>query len=233
MLKYFLILVLAATSTVQAGCFYAGGSLGVSALRAEKHHTILNSADIVLKSENHDLGVFGFVGGGFIGYNLYDDCFCQNWDCGLEVFGNGYTSEAKATHNTASTVTVASKLKVSQEYNCGARILPGYRLYDQVGIHFIAGYTFGGFKLRDNGVYGEASKRFTSNGYQVGAGTTFGLCNGFSLRLDVVYNGYPSHHRVVGNAPSAVQGGPTGGATTRYRIKTSSVDSTLSLAYGF
>jgi opacity protein-like surface antigen len=230
MWKYLLACALVLTSFAYGNSFYVGGSVGVSALNAKKDHQILGAADVVLKSEKHDLGRFGFIGGGFIGYN-FD--FCQCYDLGAEFFGNGFTTHAKATHDVSSTVSIPSELKISQRYNWGFRVLPGVRFCNPVEAHAIVGYTRGGFKLHDNGVYGITSKNFSANGYQVGAGTSFALNSCFSIRLDVIYSGYPNKLNAIGIAPSVAEGGPTGGVITDYEIRTSAVDSTLSFVFGF
>ncbi len=234
MKKCFLFFALIMANLAHADSMYVGGSIGISALESKKDHQILNGAGVALKSEQHDLGHFGFVGGGFVGYNFDLSCYVdEGYDAGVEFFANGFTTQAQAAHNISSSVTVPSVLKVSQNYNYGVRILPGYWFSDCMEGHLIVGYTRGGFKLTDNGVYGVTSNSFALNGYQVGLGTTFQLSECLAFRLDSVYSGYSNNRNITGIAPTVAQGGPAGAATTNYRLKTSTVDTTISLVYSF
>ena len=211
--------------------FYIGGDLGISTQRAKKTHQILNGAGVALKREIHDLGQFGFTGGGFAGYNY---CHPSCFDLGMEIFANGFTTEAKAVHQTSSSgITIPTKLKVTQRYNFGGRVLPGYQFSDKTEGHLILGYTLGGFKLKDSGVYGHVSENFDANGFQIGLGATLGVTRHISFRLDSIYSGYTRHFNSSGRAPSSAEGGPSGGVTAKYQVRVSTVDSTLSLAYGF
>jgi hypothetical protein len=108
-LKKLGIIVLLLSASVYADNFYVGGSVGLSALESDKKTAI--------PDERHDLGGFGFIGGGFVGYNF---CLPCCFDAGLEVFINGNTTKAKLFHYEDST-----KLHVSSKYNWGVRALPG------------------------------------------------------------------------------------------------------------
>jgi opacity protein-like surface antigen len=231
MLKYFLPIALAVAGVSNASYFYIGGGVGVTDFDTVLEHRIWTptATNPLTTHELDQMGHVNFVGGGFVGYN-WDLSHC--FDLCVEAFGNGYTSVSKIRHEMSAAVTSPNMLESKQSYSFGARVLPGYRFSCKAEGHLIGGYTFGGFKFTDNGVYGLASKSYHSNGYQVGAGTTVEVYPSLCLRLDTVYNGY-QHRNVRGAAPSTAQGGPAGAVYTTYKLRNSSVDSTVSILYGF
>ena len=206
MKKFFaLMMVSLLTASTTYAHFYIGGEVGLSMLKSRERTTI--------PPEQHDLGGFGCVGGGFFGYN-----FGHKFDCGIEGFIVGDSARNTVLHHQNN-----SKLSVKNRYIWGARVLPGYRFFKKVEAHLVAGYARGYFKLHDSGAYGTVSKNFCTNGYQVGAGLTITASKCIDVRVDEIYTGYAS---------KSMKGVGSTGATI-YSIKPYTFDSTVAVIFKF
>lgn len=165
------------TSVADASNFYVGGGLGLGSIVAKQ--TTNRSP------EQHNLGGFGIVGGGFAGYNFN---FCKSYDFGVEGFIYGNSANLKTLHHQNHT-----RLKLFSNFNYGVRVLPGFYLNSCLESHFIVGYTRAQFTLRDN-IYHSLgiTRTYNVNGYQIGGGLTWDMSRNVALRFDGVFNGYES-----------------------------------------
>ena len=203
-------LLVGLVSSLHANHFYLGGGLGLS--------TVQTCESTSIPSEQHDLGGFGFTGGGFGGYLF---CVpCSKLDCGLELFINGNT-----TRNVVKHLFNDARLHVSSRYNWGVRALPGYQFNQFIEGHFIVGYVRGHFSAKDGGVYGTLSETFNANGFQLGLGSTIYCVPCFSIRLDGIYSRYQSRDLDgISTTPSIANS---------YSFRPQSFDGTVSLIYNF
>ena len=203
----FLSLLSMLSTSAYASHLYVGGQLGLSFLET-KHTSVANSI-------KHDLGGFGFVGGGFVGYDFE---FCKMYDLGVEVFIAGNTAENKVDY-----IDTDSKVRVHSTYNYGVRVLPGFQLMENVEVHLIAGYTRGNFHIKENTGISRISKTHEANGYQVGGGLTLDMGCHFAWRFDGVFNGYfyNRHH------------GADTGFDNRHSTRYYDFDATAGLVYKF
>ena len=172
-----------------ASGFYIGGELGLDAVEV-KHH---NSGPGF--SDRHRLGAFGFMGGGFAGYNF--DFGCHKFDFAVEGFITGASTETRRDYESGTTFT--DRHRVHYNYSYGARLLPGfYIMGDCVEVHGIVGYTRANLSYDHRSLFTTTDHRFCRtfelNGWQVGGGLRLDFCNNISLRFDGVFNGYESHH---------------------------------------
>jgi len=196
-------------TSANASYFYLGGQGGITFSKtAEK---------TISPTEQHNLGGYGFVGGGFVGYNF--DFGCERFDFGVEGFIVGNTTKNHIFHRQND-----AKVTIRSNYDWGFRALPGYQLYQCVEAHLIAGYVRGNFRIKDTGTYGTISKTFNSDGYQVGCGLTVDISNCMAFRFDTVFNGYCLQNN---------RGLTTTDLVNTYSVRANSLDSTLSLLFHF
>ena len=203
MKKFALVIASLITTSSLFSNFYLGGEVGLSMLKSRERTTI--------PPEQHELGGFGCVGGGFLGYHLGD-----KFDFGIEAFIVGGSVRNTVLHHQNN-----SKLSVKTRYVWGARVLPGYQFFEKVEAHLVLGYARGYFRLHDSGAYGVVSKNMCTNGYQVGAGLTITASKLIDVRVDEVDTGYASR--------SATGVGSSG--TTVYSIKPYTFDSTVAFDF--
>lgn len=162
-----------AGNIIQNGLYF-GGDIGTANSMTKESHSV--------NPESHQLGSIGEVAGLYLGYDY------QLANC-LGVALEGF---ADVTNNNTYLKHSANKYNMDQKYQYGLRLLPKYALTHCTALHVIIGYTNAKFHIHDNGVYGYIGKHYHQNGFQTGIGfTTAAMCN-FYLRLDALYNTYPS-----------------------------------------
>lgn len=187
--------------------FYVAGEIGVANLGDKESHS--------LPSETHQLGAFGVIGGGYLGYEYAINDHCG---LGLEFFADATGLNAAITHDP-------STYQLNQSYDIGVRFVPEYAFTPATAGHIILGYTNGKFNISDNGVYGYIDTSYNTSGFQTGLGYTTRLHNNISLRLDLIYDIYASE--------TSSGTGLIAGTTQLYTNTFSTLAGELSLIYKF
>jgi opacity protein-like surface antigen len=162
------------TSLITQNGFYIGADVGAADFMDKESHTVT--------PESHQLGSIGAVGGIFIGYD-----YGLNNKVRLAVEGF-----ADATDLNTSLQHASNTYKMDQDYNLGLRLLPEYVFTPFTVGHVILGYANGRFHINDNGVYGLINTSYNQSGFQTGLGVTTALKNNIFIRLDALYDTYPS-----------------------------------------
>lgn len=232
MRKIIALSLLSMISTAGYACngFYIGGELGLAFAEAKVHSHVHTMSDHTFR---HHLGAFGFVGGGFAGYN-FD--FCQ-WDLGIEAF---ITANTIDTHRRHESEDFSHRHNVNYDFNYGIRVLPGFYLMNCVEAHLIAGWTRANFSSHHHFDFSDSHhhhhRSFDIDGYQVGGGLRLDFCNNISLRFDGVFNGFSSsHHRHDFHVDDVVTASllPPPVEHHHHSIQIYDFDATLSLIYNF
>ncbi len=164
-----------ASNVVFANNFYIGADIGAIALQNK----------LSLLEGVFDGGAFGFVGGGFGGYTYN---VTNQWNLGLEGFIDGTAVTINDVVHAGPTVASTT---IKDRYNGGVRLLPGYQFLKRVEGHVLVGYVRGNFNFSDTDHH--LNTNFAANGFQFGLGSSIGVFDNFSVRGDMIYNGYQSH----------------------------------------
>lgn len=155
--------------------FYVAGDIGAADFMTKESHSVT--------PESHQLGSVGGVGGIFAGYDYGINCAIR---LAVEGFADVTDLNTNLQHSP-------NTYEMRQYYNIGLRLLPEYVFTPFTVGHFIVGYTNGRFNINDNGVYGLVNSTYNLSGIQTGLGFTTALQNNIFIRLDGLYDSYPSH----------------------------------------
>ena len=168
-------IALAASGVALADGFYVGAGLGATSFN-----------DTMTMPGRADNGMLGVIGGIYGGYTFN---FANQFNLGLEAFGNATSAQIKNNNNPD--VTVKSR------YSYGVRALPGYQLTPDTEVHLLAGYVRGNFKQsvstsNVSAITANKTNTFNANGFQLGAGTGTNIAKNVALRGDLIFSGFQS-----------------------------------------
>jgi hypothetical protein len=202
--------LISATATAN---FYVGGTAGLSILKTKEQTDV--------PPHEHNLGGYGFVGGGFVGYygelSNFLCCNCLDYEIEGFVFGN-------AVRDVVKHFDTDTQFNIHSRWSWGVRALPGIWFRDCFEIHLIAGYIRGYFRAHDTGAFGFINKNFSVDGYEVGSGILYPITNCLWMRLDGVYNGY---------ARRTLSATSTTGGPNSYQFSCDEFNSTVALIFQF
>lgn len=209
-----LLLFIGISSLVQIGVanttachgFYVGGDIGLANFMNKESHSV--------NPESHQLSSTGLMKGIFIGY---DYPMVARTRISFEVFADTMNFQNKIVHGS-------NTYKMNQYYNLGLRLLPGYIFTPYTVGHLIFGAANARFKINDNGVYGLIKTSYNKTGFQTGLGLTTALINNFFIRINGLYDIYPSSK----NQGVSLSGA---GSYQRYKNQFSQLGGELSLYY--
>jgi hypothetical protein len=162
------------SSLMTTNGFYVAGAVGAANLMTKESHSVA--------PESHQLGSLGPVGDIFVGYDY-------GFNNQVRLAAEGFV---EAANQSASISHGANTYKMEQDYNLGVRLLPEYVFTPFTVGHVILGYVNGRFHINDNGVYGVINTTYHQGGFQTGAGFATAIQKNIFIRLDALYDTYPS-----------------------------------------
>jgi hypothetical protein len=228
-IKLAILLIAISSQYIFANNLYIGGGIGISNLADRQTVTAPISAEA---PSTHDYSGFGMLSSIFGGYKF--DIY-KSFSLGIEGFFTGSNNQIgidDISINPINNEQPATTMRISQRYLYGIRLLPGYKITQNITGYVILGVSRSVFRLIDNGAYALGKSSFGAYGPQFGLGGSANIIKNLDIRLDVMYNRYPSHYYTIsGPLPVCTTISPS--CAGYYHDSLSSFDSMISISYRF